>query len=193
MKLLRQYLKAVKMYLPREQRNDIINELSENLLSQMEEIETGLGRPRLLFLDEPTARLDVQARGIMWDLLRWLVKDGTSIVLTTHYLEEAEALADRIAVLNKGRLVALGSVNDVRSLVAHKQIRCSTTISAERIKGWLGVQNVSRVRQHLHITAVDAEALVRRLLQEDAYLQELEVSRAGLAEAFTEITQETAP
>jgi ABC-type multidrug transport system ATPase subunit/peptidoglycan/LPS O-acetylase OafA/YrhL len=152
-----------------------------------------VGRPRLLFLDEPTAGLDVQARGIMWDLLRRLVTDGTSIVLTTHYLEEAEALADRVAVLNKGRLVALGSVNDVRSLVARKQIRCSTTISAERIKGWPGVQNVGRVREQLHITAMDAEALVRRLLQEDAYLRDLEVSRAGLTEAFTEITQETTP
>jgi ABC-type multidrug transport system ATPase subunit len=152
-----------------------------------------VGRPKLLFLDEPTAGLDVQAREIVWDLLRRLVKDGTSIVLTTHHLEEAEALADRVAVLNKGRLVALGSVNDVRSLVARKQICCSTTISAERIKRWPGVQNVSRVRQQLHITAADAETLVRRLLQEDAYLEELEVSRAGLAEAFTEITQEKAP
>ena len=152
-----------------------------------------VGRPQLLFLDEPTAGLDVQARAIMWDLLRRLVREGTSIVLTTHYLEEAEALADRVAVLNKGRLVAIGSVNDVRSLVARKQIRCSTAISAEQIAGWPGVQNVSRERQQLHITAIDAEALVRRLLQEDAYLRDLEVSRAGLAEAFTEITQETAP
>jgi ABC-2 type transport system ATP-binding protein len=69
------------------------------------------GRPKLLFLDEPTVGLDVQARELMWITLRKLVKSGASIVLTTHYLEEAEALADRVAVLGKGRMLASGTVN----------------------------------------------------------------------------------
>jgi ABC-type multidrug transport system ATPase subunit len=149
-----------------------------------------VGRPGLLFLDEPTAGLDVQSRETMWALMRQLVNSGTSIVLTTHYLEEAEALADRVAVLAKGRLVALGSVNEVRSLVARKQILCLTKLDSKRIEHWPGVQSVSNVGQQLHITVTDAEAVVRRLLAEDMNLQELEVSRAGLAEAFTEITKE---
>jgi ABC-type multidrug transport system ATPase subunit len=78
------------------------------------------GRPKLLFLDEPTVGLDIQAREMMWATLRHLVDVGVSIVLTTHYLEEAEALADRVAVLNKGRLIASGSVNEMRALVARK-------------------------------------------------------------------------
>ena len=64
------------------------------------------GRPTLLFLDEPTAGMDLQAREMIWATVRGLVKEGCSIVLTTHYLEEAEALADRVAVLSKGRVIA---------------------------------------------------------------------------------------
>jgi ABC-2 type transport system ATP-binding protein len=68
-----------------------------------------VGRPRLLFLDEPTTGFDPQARRQFWDLIRSLTADGTTIVLTTHYLEEAEALADRVAVIAAGRVVAEGS------------------------------------------------------------------------------------
>lgn len=150
------------------------------------------GRPKLLFLDEPTAGLDVQARETMWALLRQLVANGTSIVLTTHYLEEAEALADRVAVLAKGRLVALGSVNEIRALVARKQICCLTSLNPSQIENWPEVQDISRAGKQLHITVTDAETVVRRLLKEDQDLQELEVSRAGLAEAFMEVTREAA-
>ena len=121
-----------------------------------------VGRPRLLFLDEPTAGLDVQARETMWSLLRQMVDDGTSIVLTTHYMEEAEALADRVAVLAKGRLVALGSVNEVRARVARKQIRCLTKLSSAQIEQWPNVQSVKSVGQQLHVTVIDAESVVRR-------------------------------
>ena len=68
------------------------------------------GRPRVLFLDEPTVGLDIQAREALWANVRTLLADGCSIVLTTHYLEEAEALATRVAVLAKGRIIASGSV-----------------------------------------------------------------------------------
>ena len=74
------------------------------------------GRPQLLFLDEPTVGLDVKARERMWFTLREIVKRGTSIVLTTHYLEEAEALADRVIVLAKGRVVSSGTVGETDRL-----------------------------------------------------------------------------
>jgi ABC-2 type transport system ATP-binding protein len=149
-----------------------------------------VGRPRLLFLDEPTAGMDIQAREMMWSMMRHLVRDGTSIVLTTHYLEEAEALADHVVVLAKGRMVAQGSVDEVRTRVARKQIYCLTKLSIDEINNWPGVQGVRKDKQRLNITVVDAEEVVRRLFEEDNDLRELEVSRAGLAEAFTEITQE---
>ncbi|MEJ0038296.1 MAG: ABC transporter ATP-binding protein [Gammaproteobacteria bacterium] len=150
------------------------------------------GRPRLLFLDEPTVGLDVQARERMWFTLRELVKGGTSIVLTTHYLEEAEALADRVVVLGKGRVVASGTVNEIRSIVARKKISCITSLEPHDVRQWSGVEEARREHQRLEITVTHAEKIVRRLLVTDSDLTELEVSRAGLAEAFNELTQETA-
>lgn len=150
------------------------------------------GRPKLLFLDEPTVGLDVEARERMWTMLRAIVDRGSSIVLTTHYLEEAEALADRVAVLAKGRVIASGSVSEMRSLVVRTRITCSTILAAEQVRSWPGVGSVTRDRQHLHITATNAEAVVRQLLAGDDDLQELEVRRAGLADVFTELTREAA-
>ena len=148
-----------------------------------------VGRPRLLFLDEPTVGLDVQARTLMWAMLRQLVRDGASIVLTTHYLEEAESLADRVVVLAKGRTIASGTVNEIRAVVGHKRVSCSTTLAPELIGAWPGVQSVSIDRGRLHIAASDADAVVKRLALADANFQDLEVHSAGLAEAFTELTQ----
>jgi ABC-2 type transport system ATP-binding protein len=136
--------------------------------------------------------LDVQARELMWGTLRQLVSDGASIVLTTHYLEEADALADRVAVLAKGGMMAYGTVNEIRALVVRKRISCITTLAAEEVARWPRVDSVSRENERLNITVSDAENVARRLLDADAGLRELEVRRAGLAEAFTELTQEAA-
>jgi ABC-type multidrug transport system ATPase subunit len=150
------------------------------------------GRPRLLFLDEPTVGLDLQAREAMWKVIGRLRDDGCSIVLTTHYLEEAEALADRVVVLAKGRLIALGSVDEMRALVTRKRIRCASTVDIREMKSWPGVVEVTRAANLVHVTASDAETVVRRLLAADPDLRQLEVQQASLAEAFTEITQEAA-
>jgi len=150
------------------------------------------GNPKLLFLDEPTVGLDVQARKLMWATLRQLVEQGSSIVLTTHYLEEAEALADRVMVMAKGRVIASGTVNEIRAHVVRKQISCLTTVAVEQIRSWPEVESATTDQQGVHITANNAEAVVRRLLSADEDLQDLEVRRAGLAEAFTELTQEAA-
>ncbi len=151
-----------------------------------------VGRPRLLFLDEPTVGLDLPSREMVWAAMRKLVDAGCSVVLTTHYLEEAEALADRVVVLSKGRVVAAGSVSKIRSLVVRTRITCSTTLPVDEIQTWPGVGSVSREDGRLEITATHAEAVVRRLLAADEDLQDLEVQRAGLAAAFTELTQECA-
>jgi ABC-type multidrug transport system ATPase subunit len=150
------------------------------------------GRPELLFLDEPTVGLDVQARESMWTAIRQLLKHGCSIVLTTHYLEEAEALADRVAVLAKGRLIASGTVNEMRALVSHTSIRCTSTLTVEFVRTLPGVVDVSRDQHKLKITAIDTEAAVRALLAADDQLRDLEVHHAGLAEAFAELTKEAA-
>jgi ABC-type multidrug transport system ATPase subunit len=148
------------------------------------------GRPRLLFLDEPTVGLDVEARRVMWNTLRALVKGGVSIVLTTHYIEEAEFLSDRVAVLVAGRVVASGSVQEIRKYVRVKHIRCATEVATIEIDAWPEVVKVSHNGAGLEIVARNAESVARQLLGADPRLADLEIRRAGLAEAFVELVKE---
>ena len=150
------------------------------------------GRPKLMFLDEPTVGLDVQSREAMWRAIRDLVARGGSIVLTTHYLEEAEALADRVVVIAKGRVIKSGSVEDVRSIVSRTHISCESALTAEQVRGWADVIDVSRDARKLVITAIDPEGVVRRLLEADSALRNLEVRKAALADAFNELTKRAA-
>ena len=84
-----------------------------------------VGRPELVFLDEPTAGMDPQARRTTWELIEQLVRDGVSVVLTTHFLDEAERLADTVVVLDEGRVVAAGSPAELTSAGSEGQIRFS--------------------------------------------------------------------
>lgn len=146
------------------------------------------GDPEILFLDEPTVGLDLGARTAMWKTLRELVARGTAIVLTTHYLEEAEALADRVAVLAQGRIVAQGSVDAIRAHVAQRRILCVSAVPIETVRAWPGVDGVETEGDRMNIISADAESVLRRLLAADPHLSGLEVQRAGLTEAFVEIT-----
>jgi len=150
------------------------------------------GRPRLLFLDEPTTGLDVESRQALWNAIRSLVAGGCAVLLTTHYLEEAETLADRVAVLARGRIVAEGSVRQIRARVLRRRIRCVSALALETIGAWPDVRSICRDGDRFEIVTDSPETVVRQLLRDDARLSELEVQRAGLAEAFVEITQEAA-
>lgn len=148
------------------------------------------GRPDLLFLDEPTVGMDIEARQKLWATMRALVAEGCSVVLTTHYLEEAEALAQRVVVLGRGRVLSEGSVDALRARVAMTRIRCVSDLDAAAVAGWPQVNGAMREDGRLIITTAHAENVLRRLLDADPALGELEVRRAGLAEAFTELTRE---
>jgi ABC-type multidrug transport system ATPase subunit/peptidoglycan/LPS O-acetylase OafA/YrhL len=147
------------------------------------------GRPAVLFLDEPTVGLDVAARGTFWTAIRGLLANGVSIVLTTHYLEEAEALADRVVVLAKGRIIAAGTVDAIRRVVDRRRIRCVTATQLDDIRSWSGVVDAREDGDHIVVLSTDADSVVRRLLIGDSSARDLEVQRAGLAEAFAELTK----
>ncbi|VXC04820.1 Multidrug ABC transporter ATP-binding protein [Luteimonas sp. 9C] len=151
------------------------------------------GRPKLLFLDEPTTGLDIGARQQVWRAIRSLVADGVGILLTTHYLEEAEALADRVVVLDAGRVRADGRIGEIRAQVAQRRIRCTSVVPAEVVSTWPGVRTADVVDGHLVVMAEHAEAVLRRLLDADPQLADLDVQRAGLAEAFVAMTAPGAP
>ncbi|HPW33069.1 MAG TPA: ABC transporter ATP-binding protein [Arenimonas sp.] len=144
----------------------------------------------ILFLDEPTVGLDIEAREAMWVSLRKLVAEGCSIVLTTHYLEEAEALANRVIVIAQGSVIAEGSVESIRSRVAMRRIRCVSRLNINDIKQWPQIDSVAHDGEYLTIQTMDVESVTLRLLTEDKTLQQLEIKRAGLAEAFVELTRE---
>ena len=146
------------------------------------------GNPDLLFLDEPTVGLDVEARRGFWQQVRRLASAGRTIVLTTHYLEEADALADRVVMLSAGTIVADGAPHEIKSRVASRRIRCVTALPAAAIEALQGVAGVRRDGSATEIVTSDAELVVRQLLVRDATLSGLEMSGAGLEEAFLTLT-----
>jgi ABC-2 type transport system ATP-binding protein len=149
------------------------------------------GDPDLLCLDEPTVGLDVEARRTLWEEIRRLVERGKTVLLTTHYLEEADALADRIAVINQGEIIAEGTPATIKAQTSGKRIRCITSLSLPNLRQIPGVTGARRDREAVEIDARDAEPVVRELLGRDAALSGLEISSAGLEEAFLALTQET--
>jgi ABC-2 type transport system ATP-binding protein len=150
------------------------------------------GDPDLLFLDEPTVGLDVEARRMLWDELRQLVRRGKTVLLTTHYLQEADALADRVAVINKGEIIAEGTPSEIKAHTAGKRIRCITGLSLGELRQIAGVTEVREDREAVEIHTAEAEPILRELLARDASLSGLEVTSAGLEEAFLALTQESA-
>ncbi len=150
------------------------------------------GNPSLLFLDEPTVGMDIQSRQKLWAAVRQLVADGCSIVLTTHYLEEAETLANRVCVMANGRIVSEGTVDALRARVALKRVRCRSMLAPADVAGWPEVAEARMDGECLWMSTARTEDLLRRLLAADASLHGLEVQAAGLAEAFTELTSEAA-
>jgi ABC-2 type transport system ATP-binding protein len=135
------------------------------------------GNPDLLFLDEPTVGLDVEARRALWEEIRRLVDRGKTVLLTTHYLEEADALADRIAVINQGEIIAEGTPAEIKSQTSGKRIRCITALSLASLLQIPGVSDARQDREAIEIHAREAEPVVRALLARDASRSPARVSK----------------
>jgi len=148
------------------------------------------GDPDLLFLDEPTVGLDVESRRALWEQIRHLVARGKTILLTTHYLQEADALADRIAVINQGEIIAEGTPAQIKAQTCGKRIRCISGLSASVVRQIPGVTEVKEDREAIEIQAAEAETVARELLALDPRLSGLEITSAGLEEAFLALTQD---
>jgi ABC-2 type transport system ATP-binding protein len=156
------------------------------------------GDPDLVFLDEPTVGLDIEARRGMWAQIRSLAARGKTVLLTTHYLEEADALAHRIVVVNKGKVVCEGTPAEVKSMGASisspdstsvtsrtlKIIRCDTAIPVATIRTIPGVTNAECPDTRTTITSTQPESTLRELLALDLTLHSLEVSTPALEDAF---------
>ena len=150
------------------------------------------GRPVLLFVDEPTVGLDVEARRNFWSVLRQLRGEGTGIVLTTHYIEEADALADRVLLLANGRVLAEDTPSGIKARAAGKRVRGRTALPIGTLSAWPGVRSSSLVEGVAELVTNDAEQLLRRWLAADTGLAELECRPLSLEEAFLSLTAPTA-
>jgi len=146
------------------------------------------GDPDLLFLDEATLGLDVEARRLLWQQIRKLAERGKAVLLTTHYLHEADALADRILVINQGEIIAEGTPAEIKARSAGRQIRCRTDLSISEIRAMEGVLEAKTDGDTVVIQTAVAEPVLHELLRRDAYISEIEVTSAGLEEAFLALT-----
>ncbi len=146
------------------------------------------GNPDLVFLDEPTVGLDIEARRAMWVSIQRLAASGKSVLLTTHYLEEADSLTHRIAVMNHGRVMVQGTPQQIKGLVSGRTVRCVTSLDTPTLQALPGVAGVTRERNQATLTCSAAEDCVRELLRLDTTLSGLEITSAGLEDAFLALT-----
>jgi ABC-2 type transport system ATP-binding protein len=144
-----------------------------------------VGRPRIVFLDEPTTGLDVEARRSLWDAIREFHAGGGTVVLTSHYLEEIEALAERVVVIGGGRLIADDTVSAVRGMVAIRKVSLTSPVPLPALAG---VAGLDRDGDRMHLLTPDADRLVRDLVTAGVPFTDLEVRPTSLEEAFLTLT-----
>jgi ABC-2 type transport system ATP-binding protein len=154
------------------------------------------GNPDIIFLDEPTVGLDIEARRGLWAQIRGLAASGKTVLLTTHYLEEADALAHRIIVINKGRVVCQGTPAEVKSMGAGpsrtattiRTIRCVTTLPPETLLALPGVSEAHTTAGTTTLITTKPESALREMLALDTQLHSLEVVAPDLEDAFLALT-----
>jgi ABC-2 type transport system ATP-binding protein len=147
------------------------------------------GNPELLFLDEPTVGLDVEARRGFWTHVKAFVRSGRTVVLTTHYLEEADALADRIVVIDRGRILIDASPAVVKSASQAKRVsfKAAKTMTESDFAG-LPFQTLTLDGMRVAMMTAQPEALLQALFQRGDSLADLEVAGASLEEAVMQLT-----
>ena len=143
------------------------------------------GRPDLLVLDEPTAAMDRASARALWATVRDAAAEGVGVLMTTHDLAEADALADRVVVMDAGRIVADDTPAAIRARAGGAVIRCRTAVSVARGATFPGVRDVSANGADLRMVTTDAATTVRRLLDADPNLTDLRIHDAALEDAIT--------
>jgi len=160
-----------------------------------------VGHPEVLFLDEPTAGMDPRARATTWDLIRSLRDGGTTIVLTTHYLDEAESLCDRLVIVDHGRVVADGTPDELTGAAPRHEIRFSSRpdLDLGALATALGCEvgactetEPGEYRVGIDGDAARIGALAGHLLAIDAPLEALTTGRTSLEDVFLQLTEEDA-
>jgi ABC-2 type transport system ATP-binding protein len=147
------------------------------------------GDPELVFLDEPTVAMDVESRRAFWAAMRRFAAEGRTVLFATHYLEEADQVADRIVVLHRGRIVADGSAASIKAAVAERTVRFTLSGATDTMLGTLAGVTVAEVRgDAVTLRTTDADATVAAAFAAGLRLRDLEVGGADLEAAFLALT-----
>ena len=142
---------------------------------------TFAGKPELVLLDEPTTGLDVESRRTVWEAIRQSGKSGTTIVLTTHYLQEAEALANRAIVISCGRLLVDGSIAVIRGNAAARKVSFTSDCVPR------GLANVAAAGSRYSVITSDPDATVRELFERAIPYRDLEITTPSLEDVFVKL------
>ncbi|AKK11151.1 ABC-type multidrug transport system, ATPase component [Corynebacterium uterequi] len=149
-----------------------------------------IGRPELVFLDEPTAGMDAQSRLMVWDLISALRRDGVTVVLTTHLMDEAESLADDVAIINRGELVAQGTPAELTSLhTARMTVETAAPLAIDAVRG-LTLQQIRPLRYQVleDPTPEAVAALAEAARAQGVLIRSLDVDHRNLEDTFLELT-----
>jgi ABC-2 type transport system ATP-binding protein len=155
------------------------------------------GDPDLVFLDEPTVGMDVETRRAFWAQMQTFTSEGRTLVFATHYLDEADAAAQRIVVLDHGRIVAEGSPRSIKARVAGRVISFSlpgaTTADLSRIRALPAVTTVEATGERVTVRTTDSDAVIARIYGDGLNVRDLEVAGADLEDAFVALTAAAGP
>jgi ABC-2 type transport system ATP-binding protein len=148
-----------------------------------------VANPKLLVLDEPTVAMDVEGRRSFWATMRELAAQGRTVLFATHYLEEADAYADRAVLMAHGVVVADGPTNEIKARVGTRTIKATLPgADLDALRGLPGVNGVERRGEAVVLSCTDSDAAIRALLQTEPDACDIEILAAGLEEAFVELT-----
>ncbi len=149
--------------------------------------------PDLLVLDEPTVGMDVESRQRFWTTMRSFSASGKTILFATHYLEEADANADRVVLISEGRIVADGPTTEIKAMVGGRTIRATLPDApVEALELLPGVTHVERHGEAVLLTCSDSDAALRELMIAYPQARDIEVTGAGLEQAFLQLTTRAA-
>ena len=147
--------------------------------------------PQLLVLDEPTVALDVEGRHAFWTAMRAFAARGKTVVFATHYLEEADAYADRAVLMAHGEIVADGPTTEIRARVGTRTIRATLpNVELGALEELPGVNSAERRGEAVVMSCADSDGAIRALLRSYPEVRDIEINAAGLEQAFIQLTGE---
>jgi ABC-2 type transport system ATP-binding protein len=148
-----------------------------------------VSNPQLLILDEPTVAMDVEGRHSFWTTMRELAARGKTILFATHYLEEADAYADRAVLMAHGQIVADGPTNEIKAMVGTRTIRATLPAGdLAELERLPGVSGAERRGEAVVLSCSDSDAAIRALLGGYPDARDIEITAAGLEQAFLQLT-----